>query len=173
MKTSTLLITASLLFGIVIGYWSGNPTQKNLSDKRYNMINENNALLEKVHNRLNHIETESTKSIAAGNCQTYAGLLSSIRETISESIRGSSAGSIAATAVASDRPDPTKKQLKLYDAMEQRIYTYATSGQPLVQAMSSDPEFQQLTNEQKKQLAMEVVGRFNRGEITMDQIQGR
>jgi hypothetical protein len=173
MKTYTLLIAVSFMFGIVMGYWSGDPTQKDLTDKHYNMIHENNALLEKVHNRLNHLEMESTKMVAAGNCQTYAGLLSSIRETISESIGDSSAGPIAATAVAGHRADPTEEQHKLYNAMEQRIYAYATSGQPLLDAMSSDPQFDQLTIEQKKQLAMEVVDQFNRGEITMDQIQGR
>ncbi|MBB3060129.1 hypothetical protein [Microbulbifer rhizosphaerae] len=173
MKVHTLLIAALFLFGIVIGYWTGTPDNQDLMDKHYNMIHENNALLEKVHNRLNQLETETTRQVVAGNCQTYAGLLSSIRETISESIRDLSVRSVEATLPASQHADPTERQLELYDAMKARIYAYATSGQPLMEAMSSDPEFQQLTNEQKKQLAMDVVSRLNRGEITMDQIQGR
>jgi hypothetical protein len=139
MKTYILLIITSLLFGTVIGYLGRNLSQQNFSDKHYNMTHKNSALLEKIHNQLNHLES----------------------------------GSISATVVASDHTDPTEKQLDLYKDMQQRIYTYAASGQPLMEAMSSDPEFQQLTNEQKKQLAIEIVGRFNRGEITMDQIQGR
>ncbi|WP_308367389.1 MULTISPECIES: hypothetical protein [unclassified Microbulbifer] len=173
MKRYTLLVSASLLFGIAIGFWIGNPAQHNLMDKHYNMVHENNTLLEKVHNRLNQLETESIKRLAVGNCQTYAGLLSSIRETISKSILDSSPGPITAASTTVYPTGPTEEQHKLYDTMEQRIYTYATSGQPLMEAMSSDPKFDQLTTEQKKQLALEVVDRFNRGEITMDQIQGR
>ncbi len=67
---------------------------------------------------------------------------------------------------------PTDEQQELYQSVERRIYFYADSGEPLLEAKAGDEDFQRLSESQKKQLETEVAQRYNRGEITLSQLRG-
>lgn len=172
MKTNIMLITTTFLIGVGTGYWSGAPLKKYSTNDYYAIARDNNALLEKIVNRNNAHETGELKPSVTGDCQNYSGLLSDIRKTIIESIKNLPAESATTIAAANRATEPSKKQVRTYHAVKNRIYSYANSGRPVMDAMSEDPDIQSLTHEQQRQLAMEIIGRFNRGEITMDQIQG-
>lgn len=172
MKMNTLLIISALLLGIGIGYWGDSPFREYPANDYHAIARDNNALLKKTITIIDQLEKDAVTPHMAGDCRSYSELLSDIRKTINESIKNLSAGSTTATTAASRPPAPSKEQIQAYNAAKNRIYSYANSGQPIMEAMSQDPDIQNLNHEQQRQLAMEIIERFNRGEITMDQIQG-
>ena len=173
MKTGTLLIIMSLIVGIGIGYWGGISLMEHPANEYYTIAHDNNVLLKKMTSRIDQLETEAVTQHVAGDCQSHSGLLSSIRKTIIDSIEDLSTDSTIAVTASKESSAPSEEQVQLYDTVKKRIYTYATSGQPIMEVMSGDPDIQNLTHDQQRQLAMDIIDRFNRGEITMNQIQGR
>lgn len=172
MKNGILLIIVSVLAGFGAGYWGGNSSKGHPANEYYAIARDNSVLLKNMADRINQFETESVPRHVAGDCQSYSGLLSSIRKTITDSIKSLSTDSAIAVTAANESSAPSQEQVQLYDTVKKRIYNYATSGQPIMEAMSEDPDIQNLTHEQQRQLAMDVIERFNRGEITMSQIKG-
>lgn len=175
MNSKILLSVGLLLTGIGVGFLWDTGGAKSGSDAAMALAEENNQLLVSIEERMGRASFRHTFS-QSDECTQWSGLLPPLKQAIEESVQsavalsGSGAGHMP--SVPSSRP-PTQEQAALYESVKQRIYAYASSGEPLLDAMGKDRDFQQLSTSQKKRLAREVVQRFNQGEITMTQLRGR
>lgn len=165
----------ALLLGVAMGFWwdSGHEVPANAST--IELAEQNNRLLASIDERLGQASFRHTFS-QGGECADLSALLPPLKRTIKESVQ-SLAGEDGARAMpiseTGESNPPTEEQVAMYQSVKQGLYTYASSGEPLLEAMGNDRDFQQLSASQKKRLAREVAQRFNQGEITMSQLRGR
>lgn len=187
MQLNIPLIALTLFFGIGTGYWLGggchwqtqppaprrNAAPANAERASDNaLVRSNHRLLKRLDRRLNDLDT------AGGGCEPPAGLVSDIRSAVRQTLENSTVNSAKSVPSSGNgtRPSevqPSRKQQERFETVKQRIYSYASSGRPLIKALGADSDFQKLTEGQKKRIMTEVANRFNRGEITMDQLRGR
>lgn len=175
MYAKSLLSVMSLLIGLVAGFWLNAERSEPVNGSVSALAEQNNQLLHKLDETLIRFDALPQASIT-DNCADLTALLPELKQTLRDSVQAVAAHTFANQHNAGSRalPDslPTDEQQELYQSVERRIYSYADSGEPLLEAMAGDEDFQRLSESQKKQLATEVAQRYNRGEITLSQLRG-
>lgn len=158
-----------------MGFWLDSGDDVSANGAAIALTEQNHQLLTSIDRRLGQTSFPHTFS-DSDECAEWAALLPSLKQTIKESVQSLAVGegtTATSTPLADETQPPSQEQTTMYQSVKQRIYNYASSGEPLLEAMGNDPDFQQLSASQKQRLAREVVQRFNRGEITMSQLRGR
>ncbi|WP_027329090.1 hypothetical protein [Marinimicrobium agarilyticum] len=174
MHSKALLPIAALCIGVASGFWLDADSERPRSHGATAVAKQNNQLLHSIEETLGRASFQQTFA-SGGDCRDVSTLLPELKATIDESIQSIAAQHPAApgkVAQLAETTTSTTEQKALYRSVEQRIYAYASSGEPLLQAMGNDQDFQRLSASQKKRLAREVAQRFNQGEISLAQLRG-
>lgn len=175
MNSKIVLPLVALLLGVAVGFWLDAGHEVPTNPAAVDLAEQNNRLLASIDERLGQTAFRRTFS-RSGECADSAALLPSLKQAIEESVQSLAmpgGGGTAPVSPPNETRRPTEEQVARYQSVKQRIYTYASSGEPLLEAMGKDRDFQQLSASQKKRLAREVAQRFNQGEITLTQLRGR
>ncbi len=181
MKTNLVFTFATLLTGFALGLWGATPLKGSFNAKYCDIACRSCALLEEPATYIKRLKTRLVTKpvmkapIASSPVSTRLvaikpSALSGVKATAGETVKTPEASSASAVMAASDSLAPDKEQARLYETVKKRIPAYATSDQPIMEAVSQDPEFQRLPLEQRKSLILEIVNGFNRGEFTIEQV---
>ncbi len=173
MYSKILSSLVVLLLGVAVGFWLDTGHDVPANGAAVALTEQNNQLLASIDKRLGQAAFHNTFS-QGDECADWSALLPPLKQAIKESVQSLAVqGGSSAPPLADEPSQPTEEQAAMYQSVKQRIYAYASSGEPLLEAMGKDRDFQQLSASQKKRLAREVARRFNQGEITLTQLRGR